>query len=36
MNNVMAILNNNPQGISLKELTGHRSLLQYLLPVDID
>ena len=26
MNNVMAILNNNPQGISLKELTGHRSL----------
>lgn len=26
MNNVMAIINNNPQGISLKELTGHRSL----------
>ena len=26
MDNVMGIINNNPQGISLKEITGHRSL----------
>jgi len=26
MNNVMGIINNNPQGISLKEITAHRSL----------